>query len=208
MNIPLTTAVLASLMVAMIVLRVFWLRVPARMRSFLVRFAFVVVVLQLLITASSWSTISNFVNSLINWCAVAGYMLIILLFTRQHPRWLTTISAIILLIPVFASSVLSPLGNLFTPTPNRPGSITKNLFFERNVWVEGANSGIDLNIYRRPSFAPFLRKKLARVPFNNMQCHTAAAMATLEPDGKKVRVVCPSWPNQNTEAVVQIISLP
>jgi hypothetical protein len=195
-------------MVAMIVLRVFWTRVPARLRFFLVRFAFVLVVAELLMTATTWNTVSNFANALINWGAVAGYMLIILLFTRHRPKWLTTISAVILLIPVFASSVLSPLGILFTPTPNRPVRITRNLFFERNVWVEGANSGIDLNLYHRPTFTPFLRKKIERVPFNNQQCHTAESMATLEPDGKNIRVVCPPWPNQNAEAVERIIPLP
>ena len=199
---------LALLMVAMIELRVFWERVPARLRVFLVRLAVVLVVVQLLITASTWSTGSNFVNAIINWCAVAGYMLLILLFTRLHPKWLTTISAIILLIPVFASSVLSPLGNLFTPTPNRPVHITKDLVFERSVWVEGANSGIELYIFRRPAFAPFLRHRLDHVTFNNGQCHTAAAMATLEPDGKNIRVVCPPWPNQNIEPVERIIPLP
>lgn len=208
MNIPLTTAVLALLMVAMIELRVFWERVPARLRVFLVRLAVVLVVVQLLIVASTWSTGSNFVNAIINWCAVAGYMLLILLFTRLHPKWLTTISAIILLIPVFASSVVSPLGNLFTPTPNRPVHITKDLVFERSVWQEGANSGIELYIFRRPSFAPFLRHRLDHVTFNNGQCHTAAAMATVEPDGKNIRVVCPPWPNQNTEPVERIIPLP
>jgi hypothetical protein len=207
MNIPLTTVVLLLLTAALVMVRIFWLRVPPRLRVFLVRFACVSAVAQLLITGSTWSTGSNLVNAIINWLAIAGYMLLILLFTRLHPRWLTTISGIILLIPVFASSVVIPLGNVFTPTPNRPVYITRDIAFERIVWIEGPSSGIDFNIYRRPSWAPFLRHKLDYVPFNNHQCHTAAATAMLEPDNKNVRVTCPPWPDQNTEPVERIIRL-
>jgi hypothetical protein len=207
MNIPLTTTTLVLLVVAMVMVRTFWLRIPAWLRSFLVRFACISAAVQLLITASTWSTGSNLVNAIINWLAIAGYILLILLFTRLHPRWLTTISGIILIIPIFASSVLIPLGNVFTPTPNRPVYIAKGLAYERVVWVEGPSSGINFLLYRRPLWAPFLRKKIDYVPFNNQQCHTAASTATLEPDGKNVRVLCPPWPGQNTETVERTIRL-
>ncbi len=207
MNIPLTTVVLLLLTAALVMVRIFWPRVPVWLRVFLVRFACVSAVVQLSIAGSRWSTGSNFVNAIINWFAVAGYMLLILLFTRLHPRWLTTISGIILLIPVFASSILIPLGNVFTPTPNRPVYIGKGIAFERSVWTEGPSSGINFTVYRRPSWAPFLRHKVDYVPFNNIQCHGAASTATLEPDGQNVRVVCPPWPDQSTEEVVRMIRL-
>ena len=205
MNIPLTTAVLLLLTAALVMVCIFWLRVPPMLRVFLVRLACVSAVVQLLIAGSRWSTGSNLVNAIINWLAIAGYILLILLFTRLHPRWLTTISGIILLIPVFASSILTPLGNVFTPTPNRPVYIARGLAYERVVWVEGPSSGINFVLYRRPVWAPFLRKKIDYVPFNNQQCHTAASTATLEPDGMNVRVLCPPWSGQNTETVERMI---
>ncbi len=207
MNIPLTTAVLLLLTAALVMVCIFWLRVPPMLRVFLVRLACVSAVVQLLIAGSRWSTGSNLVNAIINWLAIAGYILLILLFTRLHPRWLTTISGIILLIPVFASSILTPLGNVFTPTPNRPVYIARGLAYERVVWVEGPSSGINFVLYRRPVWAPFLRKKIDYVPFNNQQCHTAASTATLEPDGMNVRVLCPPWPGQNTETVERTIRM-
>ena len=208
MNIPLTTVVLLLVTAAMVMVRVFWPRIPAWLRYVLIRFACVSAVVQLLITGSRWSTGSNLANALINWFAIAGYILLVLLFTRLRPRWLTTISGIILIIPVFASSILIPLGNVFTPTPNRPVYVAKDLAFERIVWKEGPSSGIDFTLYRRPLWAPFLRHKLGYVPFNNNQCHTAAATATLEPDGKNVRVICPPWQDQSTEEVIRMIRLP
>ena len=207
MNIPLTTVVLLLLTAAMVMVRAFWPRVPARLRRFLIPFACVSIVVELLLTGSSWSTGSNLINAIMNWLAVGGYLLLVLLFTRLHPRWLTTISGIILVIPVFASSVLIPLGNVFTPTPNRPVYIAKGLAYERVVWVEGPSSGINFMLYRRPLWAPFLRKKIDYVPFNNLQCHTAASTATLEPDGKNVRVFCPPWPGQNTATVERTIRM-
>ena len=205
MNIPLTTAVLASLTVAMIVLRIFWLRVPARLRYFLVRLAFAFIVLQLLSTATKWSTTSGRLNAFINWCAIAGYQLIIVLFTRQRPRWLTTISAIILLVPVFASTILMPLGELFE-VPARLIPVSRNVVFVKYAWNEGTNSGVDLIIFRKPFFAPFLKRRVERFAFNNQQCNTAAATVTMEPDNQSVRVVCP--PNeQNPGPIERVIPL-
>jgi hypothetical protein len=207
MNIPLTTVVLLFLTAALVMVRVFWPRIPPKVRGFLIPFACVSPIVQLMIVGSTWSTGSNLVNAIINWFAIAGYMLLVLLFTRLRPRWLTTICGIILLVPVFASSILIPLGNVFTPTPNRPVYIARDLAYERSVWIEGPSSGINFILFRRPVWAPFLRHKLNYVPFNNQQCHTAASTATLEPDGKTVRVVCPPWPNQNTEPVERTIQL-
>src|ERR1700678_3069248 len=75
MPIPLTFATLALMTAAMIVLGVFWLRVPPGLRFFLPRAAIVLVLLHGFFVITRWGTTSERLNALINWLAVAGYEL-------------------------------------------------------------------------------------------------------------------------------------
>jgi len=129
MYIPITTAALALLTVAMILLRIFWERVPSLLRFVLIRTSIALVLLQAFLAATKWGTTSNHLNAFISWLAVASYELLILLFSRLSPRWLTSISAAILLIPLFAASILFPLTDLFNPWPNKKVSIDRHFFY-------------------------------------------------------------------------------
>jgi hypothetical protein len=135
MYIPITTAALALLTVAMILLQTFWLRVPPRLRAFLVRASIAVIVLHAIFAVTKWSTTSDRLNVLINWLAIAGYELLILLFSRLSPRWLTIPSATVLLVPLFASTIVIPLTHLFYPGTIKTGSLGNHLFYNVDPWT-------------------------------------------------------------------------
>jgi hypothetical protein len=203
MYIPITTAVLILLTVAMILIRIFWLRVPSRLRFFLIRASVAMIVLHALFEATKWNTTSDRLNALINWLAIAGYELLVLLFARLSPRWLTVPSAVILLIPLFASSIVFPLTKLFEPDPNKSVPIGNHLYYKVIPWANSGagNAGVDLNVYYRPPFAPFLRHKLQTVAFNDQECNANVAFAVLGPTAKAVLGRCPHWPSEPSGTV-------
>ena len=198
MYLPITTAALILLTVAMILMQIFWLRIPSRLRFFLIRASIVMIVLHALFEASKWNTTSDRLNALINWLAIAGYELLVLLFARLSPRWLTFPSAVILIIPLFASSIVFPLAELFEPDLNKSVSIGNHLYYKVSPWANSGagNTGVDLKVYYRPPFAPFLRHKLQTVAFNNQECHAITAFAVLGPTTKTVLGRCPHWPSE------------
>jgi hypothetical protein len=197
MYIPITTAVLVSMTVAMILLQIVWLRLPPRLRYLLIRASIAIVLLHGMIVATKWNTTSNHLNALINWLAVAGYTLLVLRFSRVSPQWLTIPSAAILLIPLFAASIVFPLARIFEPRANKAVPLTDHLFYEVNAWknVGGGNAGIDIVVYYRPSFAPFLQHKIQTIPLDDRQCNTNAAVVVLDPSARTVLGRCPRWPD-------------
>jgi hypothetical protein len=200
MYIPITIAALALLTVAMVLLQAFWLRVPARLRYFLIRASIAIIVLQSFLVATKWSTTSNHLNAFIYWLAIAGYELLVLLFSRLSPRWLTVPSAAILLVPLFASVIVIPLTHFFEPGSHKSAPIGDHLFYEVSPWSNtgGGNAGVDVNIYYRPYLVPFLRRKIGTIPFNGQECNSSAAFAISDPAAKTVLGRCPHWPSQPT----------
>lgn len=208
MHVPITTAALVLLTLAIILLRIFWSRLSGRLRRFIVYAAIAMILLRIVFVVSGWSTTSDHMNVLVNWCAVAGYELMIVLFTLYRPKWLTTISAAILLVPVFASSILMPLTSLFDWTPADITSIGNHFICERNPWEADPgirSTGVDLMVYYRPPFAPFLRHKVQRAAFNNDQCNANASFAAVEPDRKHLRFHCPAAPSNPTGGAIDLI---
>jgi hypothetical protein len=210
MYIPITTVALALLTVAMILLRIFWNRISLPLRIVLIRTSIALVLLQAFFTATKWGTTSNHLNVIISWLAVASYELLILLFSRLAPRWLTSISTAILLIPLFAASVLFPLTELFNPYANTKVSIGHHFFYEVKPWGSGGtdSDGVDLLVCYRPAFAPFLRRKIQPIQFNLRECNAKAASAILSPDGKTVLGSCPRWPSESPGTVDKLLRLP
>jgi hypothetical protein len=196
MYIPITTAALLLLTVAMILLQIFWLRLPPRLRAFFIGASIAVMLLHALIVVTKWSTTSNHLNVLINWLAIAGYELVVLLFSRLSPRWLTIPCSVILLIPLLAASVIFPLAHLFEPGSYSRVRLSDHLFYEVNPWANagGGNAGVDIIIYYRPSYAPFLRRKRQTIFFNDQECNSYAAFAIVGPAEKTVVGRCPRWP--------------
>jgi hypothetical protein len=210
MHILITTAALALLTVAMLLLQIYWLRLPPRLRSLLIRAAMVMIVLHGLFVVTKWNSTSDRLNVFINWMAIAGYELLLFLFSRLSPRWLTIPSTIILLVPLFAASVLLPLTDLFNPGSNQIVPLGDHLFYEINPWANtgGGNGGVDLDIYHRPAFAPFLRHKIQTITFGNQECNAEAAFAIASPSTKTVLGRCPNWPSQAPGTFDRTLPLP
>jgi hypothetical protein len=210
MYIPITIAALAALTAAMILLRIFWLRLPSRLRFFVIRASIAVITVHVLFVLTKWSTTSDRLNTVINWLAIAGYALLVLLFSRLSPRWLTIPSAVILLLPLFAASIVIPLTRIFEPGSTRHIPIGNHLFYEVSPWSNagGGNAGVDVLIYYIPRFVPFLRHKLQVIPYNDGECNANAASATLLSNQKAVLGHCPRWPNQGPGTVDKRLPLP
>lgn len=196
-------------MVALLCLRIFWMRVPHPLRSVLVSASIGAVVVHAFFVLTKWGTSLTYVNVIINWLAIAGYQLLILLFSRLSPRWLTSICTVILLAPLFAASVLFPLAMIFQPGAIKRVPIGNDLFYKVSPWSNdgAANSGIDLDIFYRPSFAPFLSRKVQSQPFNMQECNVYAAFVTLGPNPRTVIAHCPNWPSQPPGTVDRLLLL-
>jgi hypothetical protein len=200
MYIPITIAALALMTVAMVLLQAFWLRVPPRLRSFLIRASIALIVLQAFFAATKWGTTSNHLNAFIYWLAVVGYELLVLLFSRLSPRWLTVPSAAILLVPLFASVIVISLSHFFEPDTHKSAPLGDHLFYDVRPWSNtgAGNAGVDVNIYYRPSLVPFLRRKIGTIPLNDQECNSSAAFAISDPAAKTILGRCPYWPSQPT----------
>lgn len=198
MFLPLTFAALALLTATMVLLGVFWERVPLRLRFFLPRAALALIIIHALFVVTRWGTTSSRLNVLINWLAVAGYELLLVLFARLPPRWLTFLSAAILILPLFASSIIEPLTRIFNSGKIDKIPITHGLYYKRVEWNASgnSNSGVDLEIYYRSPLFPFLSRKVQAQAFNASQCDISAATVQPGPDPETVLVRCPHWPFQ------------
>jgi hypothetical protein len=198
MDIQITIILLALLTAAMILLRIFWLRIPSAFRFLLVRGALVMIIIHLFFTLTKWGMTSTHFNGIVNWLAVAGYELLILLFSRLSPKWLTSLSAAILIIPLFSSMILFPLALVLHLDSIPLVPLGNHLYYKIVPWSANGsdNSGIDLNIYYTPPFLPFLSHKVGTQPFNTNVCNASKAFAVPGPEPKTILARCPHLPSQ------------
>jgi hypothetical protein len=159
------------------------MRINFRLRFFLIRWIHPDHRAACILRRFKVGTSSSYINVIINWLAIAGYELLVLLFSRLSPKWLTTLSAVILIAPIFASTVLLPLTRIFEPGTIPRVPIGNHLYYKVAPWsVDGAaNSGVDLDILYSPPFAPFLSHKVQSQPFNTQACNAFASFALLGP---------------------------
>lgn len=204
---PLTFAFLAILTGALILLRLRWTHLSQRSHKTLFGFACAVLILYALSLGTGWSTSSNHLNAALYWAAIAGYELLVLLFTLLRPRWLTSIIAVVLIVPILSASVFLPLAELFNPAPHTVVSIGPNLISDRALWGTGTapSSGFDLTIYSHPSWTHVLRHRRQACHYYSGQCDASRAFATLEPDGKHVLMSCPAAPDQPADAARNLV---
>jgi hypothetical protein len=209
MNVALTIVVLATMMAAMLILRVAWIRLPPRLRFGLVTASVTLVAIQAFCAATKWGTTSDRLNTIIYWLAVAGYGLLILLFSRLSPRWLTSLSAAVLLLLVFTASILLSLSEIFESSHVKKIPVGNHLFYEAKPWRNtGAGmQGVDVIVSYRPPFAPFLRHKMQIIPFNDHECNSRAAIAIPSPRTKTVLGSCPRWPSESGGPVNKLLPL-
>jgi hypothetical protein len=158
MYLPITLASVLLLTFVILLLRIFWLRVPATLRLYLIWASVIVVLINIVLAAAKLEIASDRMNVILKWLAVAGYELLLMLFTRLSPRWLTSICGLVLLVPVFAASFLMPLAPLFDPVTHALVPITANLAYQKLPWGGddvGENSGIKLVVSRGPALLRF-----------------------------------------------------
>jgi hypothetical protein len=198
MHIPITIAVLALLTVAMVLLGICWMRVHPRLRFFLIRVSIVMIVLHAFYAVTKWGTTSIYLNVVINWLAIAGYELLVVLFSRLSPRWLTSLCAAVLIAPLFAASIMLPLTYIFEPGDIKEEPIGNHLYYRAARWNIGgtANSGVDLDIFYSPPFAPFLSRRVQSQPFNSDECDAFRAFVLPGPTPGTVIARCPHRPGQ------------
>ncbi|WP_260705175.1 hypothetical protein [Edaphobacter flagellatus] len=193
MHFPQTIGLLLAVTAAMLALRAYWFRLPRRLERSILLIAIVFVTLRLVAAATQWFTISPYLDALFCWAAVISYEILLIRFSLLPPRWLTSFSAFVLLIPIFGSTLLFPLTGLFDTSPADMFSIGGNYIVERTPWdpTSTGHSGVDLVVFYKPPFAPFLRHRLQRSSFSDEECDIAAATVTRPPNTKSVRFYCP-----------------
>lgn len=207
MNVPLTFAALTTLTGALVLLRFFWPHLSRRTQTFLIAGACIIPALFGLIFVSRWSTSSIRLNAACYWACIASYEFFLLLFTRLRPRWLTTIIAIILILPLLSASVFLPLADIFNVPPVTTVVLGDHFISERVPWGSHKfeNTGTDLVIYSRPPWAPFVRRRRQSCRYYNSQCNASQAFAVLQPDRKSVLMVCPASPGQAPDTARSLV---
>lgn len=209
MYISITTITLILMTVALIGLRLVWSRIPAKLRKGILYASIALVALHLLILASKWETSSDRFNIILSWLFIGGYMLLILQLTRLTPYWLTSLSAAILIFPLFSATILLPLTSLFQADYFPMVPMGHGLWYQVVPWTNtGAGiAGGELQVYNRPQFAPFLRHKFQSTPYNEGQCNFKAAFAEPGPYPGTVLARCPHWPTQSAGSVDELLPL-
>jgi len=204
---PLTFVGLAIMTGALILLRLRWTRLSSKTQKILVYCACAALIFYALISVTLWSTSSTHLNAVFYWCAVAGYEFFILLFTLLRPRWLTSIIAAVLILPILSASPFLPLAELFNPAPHTIVSIGPNFISDLSPWGAGTapNSGFDLIIYSHPSWTHVLRRRRQACHYYSGQCDASKAYATLQPDGKHVLMSCPAAADQPSAAARSLV---
>ena len=203
----LTFAVFAILTGALIFLRLRWPRLSPKTHKTYVVCACAALFLYAFTAVTGWSTSLDHLNAALYWFAIAGLEFFIFLFTILRPQWLTTLIAIILIIPILSTSVFLPLVELFRDVPHTIVSIGPNLISDRapSGIEAAATSGYDLTIYAHPSWTHLLHHRRQASHYFSSQCNAAQSSATLQPDGKHVLMSCPAAPGQQADAARNLV---
>jgi hypothetical protein len=188
-----TIGLLLVVTLAVLILRFFWQRLSPKMERIVLISAVTVVAIRLIAATTQWGTMAPHFDAFLCWAAVAGYETLLVRFSLMRPRWLTSISAFVLLLPIFGSSLLFPLTGIFYTGPADIRSIGDNYLLERTPWDVsiGGHSGVDLGIFYRPPLAPFLRHMVQRSSFSDEQCDAKAVSVTIDPANKLAHIHCP-----------------
>ncbi len=195
-HIPLIATALAGICIGLLILRSRWTRLHRSTHVAIVTGALIAIALFIASYATHWTTASDRLNSAIYWAAITAYLLLLTIHSLTRPRWLTSITAVILALPILASSLFLPLGNIFSPAPRRTIPLGDNLYASWQPFTElgPSSSGVDVEVSYRPRLLPFLQHARLGGRFYNQRCHAAATELLLQPDRRTVFVHCPAWP--------------
>jgi len=207
MYVQMTFAGLGLLTGLTLILRFFWWRLPPPVRAAALAVSAVTASLPAISLLTTWSITSNEANTLMNWIAIAGYQVLLLRFSLIRPQWLTSFCAVVLLLPIFAASMVFPLTDIFHPKDTDLLAIERPYLCERSPWaaIDGKVPGFDIRVYYQPPFAPFLKHRVQRSAFNTSECDAARATASILKDTNEVLFHCPAKPGRG--AVDHILPL-
>ncbi|RZU39892.1 hypothetical protein [Edaphobacter modestus] len=194
MHLPLTFGLLGLLTGAVVVLRLLWWRMPWWLRRSILATACALVLLRIGSIATQWSFTSTRLNAVICWTAVAGYEVLLARFSLMRPRWLTSISAIVLVVPLIGSTLLIPLTRIFDWSAADISELAGPYILEKSPWDTGdsGNAGVDLYVFYRPPLIPFIRHMSQRASFGDDVCNPSAASAELDPKKRTAHFHCPA----------------
>ena len=133
--------------------------------------------------------------------SVIAYELMLVRFSLMRPRWLTSLCAVILLIPMFGSTLLFPLTGIFDTEPANVKSIAKHYELQTDPWdakISG-KAGYDFGLFYRPSWAPFMHHIVQRSSFSDEQCLTKEVTVSLAPEKHLVHFHCPGHHGQQDD---------
>lgn len=160
-----------------------------------------------------WGAWSDRANYALYWLCIASYEFLLILFTRLRPRWLTSIIAIVLILPILSASIFIPLALFFATQPATADRLGNDIVSERVPWGFGSaeTSGTDLTIYYEPNWMPLVRRRLVGSRYYGGQCDASAAYAVIQPSGHSVELICPAsskLPPDSAETIVWPLSRP
>jgi hypothetical protein len=207
MHLPLTFASFALLTTGIVLLRLVWQRLSSRVHHVVITLACAAPFLSALSLTTKWTIYPASLNAALYWSAIAGYEFFLILFTLLPPKWLTSIIAAILIVPLLSASIFLPLARVFDTAHYQTLPLGDKFVSVRTPWGSGTTngSGVDLEIYWRPSRAPFLQRRVQGVRYYNSQCDTGASFAVLQPDHKSVLMSCPAAANQQASAARSLV---
>jgi len=207
MHVLLTLGILAVLTGALALVRILWRRIPHPVRTLLITCAVIVPAIFAIATATRWSTSSYRLNYGLYWLFIVACEFLLILFTLLRPRWLTSIIAIVLILPVLSASIFLPLTLFFGAPPAATTRIGDNIISERVPWGAGSpeTSGTDLTIYYQPRRLPLLRRCLLASRYYGGQCDAWAAYAVVQPDRRSILMVCPASPRLGPDSARSIV---
>lgn len=196
MPIPITIAALLLLTAAIVLLRLRWPMLSSHARRRFLLLALLLFTPTALSFLTHWETTSIRLNDLLGWFRVLAYMLVVVFFTLLRPRWLTSLIATVLLLPLLSASFIAPLADLFTLRPFTMRPIGGGFFLETAPWTSGehANSGVDFTLFRRPPGSSLFRRGIRSGRLYNSQCDTANVFGTFDPAHLALDLRCPPLP--------------
>jgi hypothetical protein len=195
-HVPLILATLIVCIAAIALLRLRWPRLSLTRKRRLVSFAVAYLFLFPVALFSGIVTTFEHFNTLVYWGFICSYIFLVILLTLLRPLWLTSLVAVILILPLLSASVFLPLGGIFSTKPHIIRSIGRGFYTDLDPIdaVTAGASGADLSVYQRRSWAPFLQHKFIGVRYFNTQCNAAAAYAEIKPESHGMLLICPVAP--------------
>lgn len=208
-QIPFILTTLAALGVLIFLVRSRWQTLRHSTRRWLLGVFLAAIALFVSGYVTHWVTISDRLNSAVYWAAVAGYLLLLSIHSLTRPRWITSITAIVLAAPILASSLFLPLGSIFHPNPRRVVALGNDLYASWQPFVEtgASSSGVDVEIFYRPPILPFLQHSRLGGRFYNRRCNAGATEVALQPNHNFAFVRCPPWPNSTDSSPGELLRL-